>query len=573
MSGLNDSVMICGPTPKRKKKAPLKARKTQTKTTYYECPLKFIQQSKRWEQARAQERLVRNAKNVSKNKRNNFFSPEKNDVMQDSVIVLSDNEGESNEKDENKPKQEGTSRKKPLEITLDEKKSIQRLLTSGKTLRGSRTEIESPPRKKLKSIAALSENNSSCLLISDTEDDIEIATINLDGENKAPVSDSINQRSDDIVVVWSSTNSLSSTQSESKEVADQEKNDKIFMIDCNPNLNNLSILDCNEEDTNKQSKEKTGKDDVEKEEEKEMDNCGLPFSKCGLKLPRPHNISKYIIMKKPSTRVNRPRYLKIKRLLSQFSLSDTSTVPPKPSTSRMPTVPTKFAVCTKSPAICRFETGSKPYRPESPTPTSPEEESSDSDSDSEDLPEESESYNSYTPGLYGVQAFNPDLFTAGSSIPQTPNKLREIVIDGNNVAMAHTNGKIFSEEGLKLVIDYFKHRGHSVKAFVPQYRRSLNHPMLERLYRDGTVVFTPSRIVGGKRITPYDDRFILEYATMCGGIVVSLDNYRDLYEEKPEWRDTIKNRILAPTFVGNYVMFPEDPLGRNGPKLKQFLRY
>ncbi|CAL7947365.1 unnamed protein product [Xylocopa violacea] len=442
MSGLNDSVMICGPTPKRKKKAPLKARKTQTKTTYYECPLKFIQQSsKRWEQARAQERLVRNAKNVSKNKRNNFFSPEKNDVMQDSVIVLSDNEGESNEKDENKPKQEGTSRKKPLEITLDEKKSIQRLLTSGKTLRGSRTEIESPPRKKLKSIAALSENNSSCLLISDTEDDIEIATINLDGENKAPVSDSINQRSDDIVVVWSSTNSLSSTQSESKEVADQEKNDKIFMIDCNPNLNNLSILDCNEEDTNKQSKEKTGKDDVEKEEEKEMDNCGLPFSK------------------------------------------------------------------------------------------------------------------------------------SGSSIPQTPNKLREIVIDGNNVAMAHTNGKIFSEEGLKLVIDYFKHRGHSVKAFVPQYRRSLNHPMLERLYRDGTVVFTPSRIVGGKRITPYDDRFILEYATMCGGIVVSLDNYRDLYEEKPEWRDTIKNRILAPTFVGNYVMFPEDPLGRNGPKLKQFLRY
>lgn len=68
-------------------------------------------------------------------------------------------------------------------------------------------------------------------------------------------------------------------------------------------------------------------------------------------------------------------------------------------------------------------------------------------------------------------------------------------------------------------------------------------------------------------------RFILEYATMCGGIVVSLDQYRDLYNEKPEWRETIEKRLLTPTFVGNYVMFPEDPLGRNGPKLQEFLRY
>ncbi|KAK2588872.1 hypothetical protein KPH14_001737 [Odynerus spinipes] len=152
-------------------------------------------------------------------------------------------------------------------------------------------------------------------------------------------------------------------------------------------------------------------------------------------------------------------------------------------------------------------------------------------------------------------------------------KLREIIIDGCNVAMAYTHNKTFSEIGLKLVIDYFLSRGHSVKAFVPQHKRSLSHQLLEKLYTQGIVVFTPSRNIGGKKITPYDDRYILEYATLCKGIVISLDQYRDLYMEKPEWRDTIENRLLAPTFVGDYVMFPDDPLGRNGPTLEEFLRH
>lgn len=69
------------------------------------------------------------------------------------------------------------------------------------------------------------------------------------------------------------------------------------------------------------------------------------------------------------------------------------------------------------------------------------------------------------------------------------------------------------------------------------------------------------------------ERYILDYATMCDGIVVSMDQYRDLYMEKPEWKNTIENRLLVPTFVGNCVMFPEDPLGREGPKLEDFLRH
>lgn len=153
------------------------------------------------------------------------------------------------------------------------------------------------------------------------------------------------------------------------------------------------------------------------------------------------------------------------------------------------------------------------------------------------------------------------------------NNLRKIIVDGCNVAMAHTNGRIFSEKGIELVLDYFQERGHEVKVFLPQHIRRRHYQFLEELYKIGIVVFTPSRFIAGRQITSYDDRYILEYATKCEGIVISSDQYRDLYEEKPEWRGTIVNRLLSPTFVGDFVMFPEDPLGKKGPDLDTFLRY
>lgn len=155
--------------------------------------------------------------------------------------------------------------------------------------------------------------------------------------------------------------------------------------------------------------------------------------------------------------------------------------------------------------------------------------------------------------------------------PDTNHTLREIVVDGCNVGMAHANHQMFSVKGIQLVIDYFTVRGHVVKVFLPNYFRK--YTLLEELYKKGIVVFTPSRSINGRKITPYDDRFILEYATARGGIVITSDQYRDLYEEKPEWRDTILNRLLTPTFVGDYIMFPEDPLGKSGPNLETFLRH
>lgn len=104
--------------------------------------------------------------------------------------------------------------------------------------------------------------------------------------------------------------------------------------------------------------------------------------------------------------------------------------------------------------------------------------------------------------------------------PQEPlsrhGSLRYIVIDGSNVAMSHGNGKVFSCHGIKLVIDYFKQRGHSkVVAMVPQWRcraPTLDRPisdqhLLEELKEQGTLTFTPSRRVGYRNINCYDDRF------------------------------------------------------------------
>ncbi|CAH0714896.1 unnamed protein product, partial [Brenthis ino] len=155
--------------------------------------------------------------------------------------------------------------------------------------------------------------------------------------------------------------------------------------------------------------------------------------------------------------------------------------------------------------------------------------------------------------------------------------LRMIVIDGSNVAMQHTKGRIFSVKGLKICIDYFVQRGHVVKAFVPHFRckygKSTDGRLLDQLERQGLVVYTPSREVQGKMITSYDDRYIVQCAAEFDAVIVSGDNYRDLLNENPRWRHVIENRLLQFTWVGDMIMFPRDPLGRNGPTLEQFLKH
>ena len=130
-----------------------------------------------------------------------------------------------------------------------------------------------------------------------------------------------------------------------------------------------------------------------------------------------------------------------------------------------------------------------------------------------------------------------------------------------------------------MVVDFFVKRGHDkIVAFIPQFRQKAGQvkdkQILVKLEKDGHVVFTPSREVGNKRITSYDDTFILDYAAKYDGVVITRDNYRDLVNKKSEWRKVVAERILMPTFLGEKdLMFPDDPMGRRGPNLDQFLSF
>ncbi|XP_053448383.1 probable ribonuclease ZC3H12D [Nycticebus coucang] len=160
------------------------------------------------------------------------------------------------------------------------------------------------------------------------------------------------------------------------------------------------------------------------------------------------------------------------------------------------------------------------------------------------------------------------------------SSLRPIVIDGSNVAMSHGNKEIFSCRGIQLAVDWFRDRGHTyIKVFVPSWRKEppradtpiREQHVLEQLERQAVLVYTPSRKVHGKRLVCYDDRYIVKVAYEQDGVIVSNDNYRDLQSENPEWKWFIEQRLLMFSFVNDRFMPPDDPLGRHGPTLSNFL--
>ncbi|XP_010897410.2 ribonuclease ZC3H12A [Esox lucius] len=163
----------------------------------------------------------------------------------------------------------------------------------------------------------------------------------------------------------------------------------------------------------------------------------------------------------------------------------------------------------------------------------------------------------------------------------TDTGLKPIIIDGSNVAMSHGNKEVFSCRGIELAVNYFLDRGHStITVFVPSWRKEQPRPdvpiteqnLLLDLEKKKIVVFTPSRRVGGKRVVCYDDRFIVKLAYESDGVIVSNDTYRDLQAERPEWKRCIEERLLMYSFVNDKFMPPDDPLGRRGPSLDNFLR-
>ncbi len=84
----------------------------------------------------------------------------------------------------------------------------------------------------------------------------------------------------------------------------------------------------------------------------------------------------------------------------------------------------------------------------------------------------------------------------------------------------------------------------------------------------------PSRYYGpSKLIRSDDDLLVLEAARSKDGIILSRDQYRDNYEKMTTYRKIIETRLVQPVFIGDTMIIPEDPLGKNGPSLDKFLRF
>ncbi|KAM4903241.1 putative ribonuclease ZC3H12D [Sylvia borin] len=180
----------------------------------------------------------------------------------------------------------------------------------------------------------------------------------------------------------------------------------------------------------------------------------------------------------------------------------------------------------------------------------------------------------------GSCSTTPGLKWLGEDGSDSCDSLRPIVIDGSNVAMSHGNKEVFSCWGIQLAVDWFRERGHTyIKVFVPLWRKEpprqdspiADQHILGELEKQSVLVYTPSRKVKGKRVVCYDDRYIVKVAYEKDGVIVSNDHYRDLQNENPEWKWFIEQRLLMYSFVSNRFMPPDDPLGRHGPTLSNFL--
>ena len=137
-------------------------------------------------------------------------------------------------------------------------------------------------------------------------------------------------------------------------------------------------------------------------------------------------------------------------------------------------------------------------------------------------------------------------------------------------------------EGLFIVYDWFARRGHEVLIILPQSRKSKlmaegrkeEVAKLDDLEKSGILFYSPSRKTNTRSWDCYDDIFIVDIAARKQGIVVSNDNYRDVLKLRNKgFNEQIKNRTLGFMLCGGMFIPPQDPLGRIGPRLEEFLRF
>ncbi|XP_023380419.1 NEDD4-binding protein 1 [Pteropus vampyrus] len=163
--------------------------------------------------------------------------------------------------------------------------------------------------------------------------------------------------------------------------------------------------------------------------------------------------------------------------------------------------------------------------------------------------------------------------------------LKHIVIDGSNVAITHGLKKFFSCRGIAIAVEYFWKLGNrNITVFVPQWRTRRDPNVTEQhfltqLQELGILSLTPARMVFGERIASHDDRYgrsffflrrwLCSWTAALRGSLLGSGATGSIFSSVAV---ILCRRLLQYTFVGDIFMVPDDPLGRSGPRLEEFLR-
>lgn len=69
----------------------------------------------------------------------------------------------------------------------------------------------------------------------------------------------------------------------------------------------------------------------------------------------------------------------------------------------------------------------------------------------------------------------------------------------------------------------------------------------------------------------FNFRFIVEAAKQFDAVVISNDYFRDLANEDEGYRTVVETRVIGFSWIYDKLFLPQDPWGRNGPKLDEVL--
>lgn len=215
-----------------------------------------------------------------------------------------------------------------------------------------------------------------------------------------------------------------------------------------------------------------------------------------------------------------------------------------------------------------------------------------------------------------------DFITQSINRINDKSNLRPIIVDSNDVALSsHSNKQVFMFSRIKQVVDYFEKRNHQIYVILSSWRKEqimastisgataangsatsstsslLNsqnsqsqqnagnsvQPQSTQLTPDqlalmemeqkNYIYYTPSKRVGAKRIVCDDDSYMLKLAVAKCAIIVSNDNFKRFLNHSDDFKLVIEERVLMYSFIDNTFMPAEDPLGKNGPSLDNFLRF